>query len=79
MEAASEEKDAKLAEENLGPALLAVCWVFAAIATAVIISRYYVRIHILRRTRIDDWLIFITYVCLPSGFLLTVAPHFEPS
>jgi hypothetical protein len=60
-----EQEERRLVQENLGPALLAVTWVFAAVATAVIASRYYVRITILHRTRIDDWLIIITYVRAP--------------
>lgn len=68
-----------LVEENLGPALLAVAWVFAAIAFVVVASRYYVRLRIVQehRLRVDDWLILITYVlAICNSCFCTISVHY---
>lgn len=52
----------ELSRDNLGPALLIVSWVFASISLVVILMRTYVRVHILQRFNIDDWLIYLTFV-----------------
>lgn len=48
--------------DNLGPTLIAVAWVFAAVAFVVIAIRCYVRLRIIRRFHLDDWFILLTYV-----------------
>jgi hypothetical protein len=48
--------------ENLGPALVAIAWVFAAFSAIVIAFRIYVRLKITNRFQIDDWLILFTFV-----------------
>ena len=54
--------NAGLAQENLGPTLLITAWILAAVATAVVFTRYYIRMRVLRRTSLDDWLILLTLV-----------------
>ncbi|KAF3057244.1 integral membrane protein [Daldinia childiae] len=59
---------------NLGPSLLAIAWVFTGISTLVVALRFYVRISILRRFRLDDCMIVITLLCvIGSSVLLTIA------
>jgi hypothetical protein len=57
-----EPGDAALAQENLGPTLLIVAWVFASISLIVLSGRVYVRLRIIRKFGIDDWLILLTFV-----------------
>lgn len=49
-------------QDNLGPTLLIICWVFAALAITVVSVRYYVRMKVTRKTTIDDWIILLTLV-----------------
>lgn len=53
--------------DNLGPAVLAVAWSFAVLAAAVVGARIYVRLQVVRRLRIDDYIILLTLVSLPSS------------
>jgi hypothetical protein len=55
-----------LSSENLGPALLAVAWAFAAFSAIVIAFRIYVRLKIMKRFQLDDWLILFTFVSVYS-------------
>ncbi|KAF2438305.1 hypothetical protein P171DRAFT_504428 [Karstenula rhodostoma CBS 690.94] len=65
---------AALSKDNLGPDLLVVAWVFASISLIVVIMRTYVRVHILRRFNIDDWLIYLTFIlALCDSVLCTLA------
>lgn len=48
--------------ENLGPALVAVAWVFNVIAVIVVAARFYVRRNIVHRLSLDDWIILFTLV-----------------
>lgn len=59
-------ENAGLANENLGPALELISWLFAAIAIIVVSFRYYVRTKITRIAGIDDWLILLTLVSVLS-------------
>lgn len=52
--------------DNLGPAVLAVAWTLAAVATLVVAARLYVRLRIVRTLNADDYIILLTLVCLPS-------------
>lgn len=60
--------------ENLGPALVAVAWVFAAVAVIVVAARFYVRRNIVHRLTLDDWIILFTLVCtvFPCGRFLAL-------
>ena len=65
--------DAALASENLGPALVTIAWVFAAISALVIACRCYVRLKITNRFQRDDWLILFTFVGTHSAVPSTKA------
>lgn len=56
--------------ENLGPALVAVAWVFNVIAVIVVAARFYVRRNIIHRLSLDDWIILFT--------LVSIAPPYCP-
>lgn len=56
-----------LASHNLGPALVAVAWVFGFIAIVIVAARFYVRRNITKRLSLDDWIILFTLVSIPSG------------
>lgn len=53
--------------ENLGPALVAVAWVFNVIAVIVVTARFYVRRNIVHRLSLDDWIILFTLVGISSS------------
>ncbi|RMZ72390.1 integral membrane [Pyrenophora seminiperda CCB06] len=48
------------AHENKGPAILATCSSLTAVATLFVAARLYVRVSILSRVGLDDWLIVIS-------------------
>lgn len=48
--------------ENLGPAVVVIAWVFAALAMAIVAARFYVRLGIVRKLFKDDYIILITLV-----------------
>ncbi|GAB1312629.1 hypothetical protein MFIFM68171_02839 [Madurella fahalii] len=54
------------ASDDLGPAVIAVAWVFASLAILVVGARLYARLRIVRRLSIDDCLILFT-LCLGLG------------
>lgn len=58
------------ASENLGHAVVAVAWVFAAVATGVIAARLYVCLRILHKVSIDDYIIFLTLVRYPEAAVI---------
>jgi hypothetical protein len=49
-------------KDNLGPTALVIAWVFLVFAIVVVVTRYYVRLRIVRRFGMDDWLILLTTV-----------------
>jgi hypothetical protein len=53
-----------MAADDLGPAIVAVAWSFAALATLVVGVRIHVRLRILQTLRIDDYIILLTLVSL---------------
>jgi hypothetical protein len=56
--------------DDLGPAVVIVAWVFAALAAVVVGTRLFVRLRIVPRTlRLDDYIILLTLVSLPFGTL----------
>jgi len=50
------------AHQNKGPAVLATCITLTALSTLFVAARLYVRIRILSRVGLDDWLIVISLV-----------------
>lgn len=50
--------------DDLGPAVLSVAWVFAGISILIVAARFYVRIWIVRKLGIDDYIILLTLVSL---------------
>ncbi|KAM3069128.1 hypothetical protein ACMFMG_010653 [Clarireedia jacksonii] len=61
---------------NLGPAVVAVSWVFGALAIIVVGTRYYVRLRIVGRFTIDDWLIALVLIlALFNGIFYTLSVH----
>ncbi|PQE26949.1 integral membrane protein [Rutstroemia sp. NJR-2017a BVV2] len=61
---------------NLGPGVLAVSWVFGALAIIIVGTRYYVRLRIVERFTIDDWLIALVLIlALFNGIFYTLSVH----
>lgn len=58
--------DAVLSKENLGPTVLIIAWVFAALACLVVGTRFYTRTKIVKYLTIDDWIILLTLVRIPK-------------
>lgn len=50
------------APNSLGAAVVAVAWVFGALAIFVVATRFYVRMRIVRKLFKDDYIILITLV-----------------
>jgi hypothetical protein len=65
--------DPRTATQNNGPALLAIAWVFAAIAIVVVASRLYVRLRLVNRFKVDDWFIIATFVSRMKNNLVGVS------
>ncbi|PQE19570.1 integral membrane protein [Rutstroemia sp. NJR-2017a WRK4] len=62
---------------NLGPGVLAVSWVFGALAIIIVGTRYYVRLRIVERFTIDDWLIALVLIlALFNGVFYTLSVHY---
>ncbi|KAI0384613.1 hypothetical protein F5Y04DRAFT_277339 [Hypomontagnella monticulosa] len=62
------------APDNLGPAVLSVAWVFAGISILVVAARFYVRIRIVRKLGIDDYIILLTLALgLGNSVFLTIS------
>ena len=49
-------------DTNLGPALLAVCWTLAAIASIVVILRLLTRFNVNHGLRMDDFFMVLALV-----------------
>ncbi|KAL4869524.1 hypothetical protein BDV12DRAFT_196154 [Aspergillus spectabilis] len=65
-----------MAVVNLGTAVLAIAWIFAGLATAVVATRYYVRVKIIRKLAVDDGLIFIALaLVIGNSIFLTISTH----
>jgi hypothetical protein len=63
-----------MAANDLGPAVVAVAWTFAALATAVVGARIYVRLRFLRTLKIDDYIILLTLLLgFGNSIFLTMA------
>lgn len=50
------------AGENLGPVLLKSMWVGAAVVSATMVTRFYVRARLVARIAPDDWIMLLAYV-----------------
>ncbi|KJZ79192.1 hypothetical protein HIM_01343 [Hirsutella minnesotensis 3608] len=62
--------------EELGPSVLGVAWVFAAISLVVVVARLYIRTQIVRKTSIDDYIIVFTLLLsLGNSAFLTVSTY----
>ncbi|KAI0015524.1 integral membrane protein [Xylariomycetidae sp. FL0641] len=60
--------------DDLGPAVLAVAWTFAAISIIVVAARLYVRMGILRRLTADDYIVIFTLLLgLGNSVFLTIS------
>lgn len=53
---------ASISPSSLGVAVIAVAWVLAVLATVIVAIRFYVRLGIVKRLFIDDYIILITLV-----------------
>ncbi|KAI1764979.1 integral membrane protein [Hypoxylon sp. FL1150] len=63
-----------MAAENLGHAVVAVAWIFAAIATGVVGARLYVCLRIMRKVSIDDYIVFLTLLLgIGDSVFLTIS------
>ncbi|KAI1138228.1 hypothetical protein F5Y05DRAFT_385542 [Hypoxylon sp. FL0543] len=63
-----------MASDNLGPTVVVVSWVFAALAMLVVFGRFYVRLRIVRKFTVDDYIVAITLVlALGNSVLLTIS------
>jgi hypothetical protein len=49
-------------EGSLGPAVIAVAWVSATLALAIVIARFYVRLRVVKSLKVDDCIILLTLV-----------------
>ncbi|KAF2646828.1 integral membrane protein [Massarina eburnea CBS 473.64] len=67
------EMSPDVAQEDKGPAILAICSTLTALATLFVAARLYVRVNILSRAGLDDWLIVISMICVYVTLGLTVA------
>ena len=48
--------------QNRGPELLAIIWVFTILALLVVITRFYTKIKVLHKTGLDDALVVFSMV-----------------
>lgn len=55
MQSAAEDGD-----QNRGPELLAVTWVFTILALFVVIAKFYTKVRVLHNTGFDDWLVALS-------------------
>ncbi|KAI1477116.1 hypothetical protein K445DRAFT_363824 [Daldinia sp. EC12] len=68
------ESSKKGGSGDLGPPTLVVAWSFSVISTLVVALRFYVRLGIQRKFKIDDYMIIITLLCVMGmSAFLTVA------
>ncbi|KAI0860849.1 integral membrane protein [Xylaria cubensis] len=63
-----------MAVENLGPAVISIAWVFGALSVGVVGARFYVRLRILNKLTVDDYVIVIALILgLLNNVFLSVA------
>ncbi|KAI1396280.1 hypothetical protein F4819DRAFT_500361 [Hypoxylon fuscum] len=59
---------------NLGPTVVAISWVFAALSAVLVLARFYVRLRIVRRFTIDDCIVAVTLLlALGDSIFLTIS------
>lgn len=51
-----------MAEANLKSGVLSVAWIFFGISFAIVFARLYIRVRIVKRTTIDDYIVLLTLV-----------------
>lgn len=54
------------ASANRGPAILAVSWIECVVAILIVGARLYTRSCLIHNVGIDDWMILLALVSLPS-------------
>ena len=54
---------AALASEDRGTQLLAIIWVFTALAVITVSLKLFTRFHVLHALGLDDFFIFLSLVC----------------
>ncbi|KAI1417112.1 hypothetical protein F5Y13DRAFT_204453 [Hypoxylon sp. FL1857] len=59
---------------DLGPAVLGVAWTFASVSILIVSLRFYVRLSIVRKLTLDDYVIIVTLIfSLGNSIILTVS------
>lgn len=59
-------------DRGIGPAIIGVMWTFTSIALIFIGLRFYVRVCIVKKLHVEDWIMLVSGVCiLPMGSLPT--------
>lgn len=53
-------------DEDRGPRLLGIFWTMVAVSTVMLSLRFYVRFKI-HSIGWDDWMMLLTWVCLPNS------------
>lgn len=61
------------AYENRDGRLVAGVTACSIVATTVVCLRFYVRLGILRKSGVDDWVLAAALVCFPSPFIKTTS------
>ncbi|KAI0152044.1 hypothetical protein F4776DRAFT_599985 [Hypoxylon sp. NC0597] len=60
--------------DDLGPAVLGVAWTFAGISILIVALRFYVRLGIVKKLTLDDYVIILTLIfSLGNSVLLTIS------
>ncbi|KAI0532439.1 integral membrane protein [Xylaria digitata] len=60
--------------QELGSVVVSIAWVFAAVSAGVIAARFYVRLVVLRRTTLDDFIILVAFLfALVNSVFVTVS------
>ncbi|OTA68573.1 integral membrane protein [Hypoxylon sp. EC38] len=63
-----------MALKNLGPSVVAIAWTSTLLSGTVLFGRFYVRLRILQRLTIDDWIVAITFLlAFGNSIFLTIA------
>ncbi|KAI2467185.1 hypothetical protein F4781DRAFT_402863 [Annulohypoxylon bovei var. microspora] len=61
---------------DLGPVVIAFAWILATISTSIVAIRFYVRLTIIRKLSLDDYIIIITTLLnITNSVFLTISSH----
>ena len=55
--------------DNQGTTILKIIWVLTSFTTLLVVARMYVRSVLLRKIGLDDYLIFVSIVCISPPHL----------